>query len=151
MQCVAANYGLCNVQDVVQGHFSLNRIASFAATLGVLAAALIPSSASAYTVPNLTAVTTPDQQVAVTYADEPTRSAMDRAGAFTTELQSYGFIGIPNYDPTTVDGSTIVCEMPQSPSGLWVVYGIEGAGVQEAIGFCQFMSNDGQYVRWRLN
>jgi hypothetical protein len=129
----------------------VKRIASLLATVGVVAAALIPSSASAYTVPNLAAVTTPDQQVAVAFADNPTRAAMDQAGAFSTELQSFGFIGIPNYDPTSVDGSTLVCEMPQSPSGLWVVYGIEGVGVQEAIGVCQFMSEQGHFVRWRLN
>jgi hypothetical protein len=110
----------------------------------------VPASASAYTVPNLVAVTTPDNLVAITYADSPTPRARLAAGAFATMMQSYGLIGIPNYDATTVSGSQIVCEMPQQPSGgLWVVYGIQGQGVFEAANICQFMSDEGNYVRWR--
>jgi hypothetical protein len=118
----------------------------------LLATLLVPASALAYSVPNLTAVTTPDQQMAVTFADNPDLpGAVDMAGAFTTQMQSYGLTGIPNYDATTTAGSTLVCEMPQQPHGLWVVYGIAGQGVYEAMDFCQFMINTGVYVRWRLN
>ena len=73
----------------------MKRIASLLAIGGLLAALAVPASALAYTVPNLTAVTTPDEQVAVTYADNPNLpGAMAQAGAFATQMQSYGFIGV---------------------------------------------------------
>jgi hypothetical protein len=118
---------------------------------GAIFSALIPVAADAYVVPNLAVVASPDLQVAIAYADNRTPQAIRQAGAFTTDMQAYGFVGVPNYDPVSVSGSTLVCEMPLNPSGLWVVYGIEGAGVNEAIGFCQYMASDGMYVRWRLN
>jgi hypothetical protein len=120
-----------------------------AAGLLLLSTTVVTSFASV--VPNLAAVASPDQYVAVTYAGPPnnTQSVLE-AGAFTTQMQSFGMIGIPNYDPTTEPGSTLVCEMPlASGNGIWVVYGINnGVGVQEATEFCYKLQQVAP-IRWR--
>jgi hypothetical protein len=134
-------------------HFMTTAIrTTFSVFIAAAALAVVTVPALAYVVPNITAVTSTDQQMAVAYADDPSLpGAMDQAGAFTTTMQSYGFIGIPNYDAAMTNGSYLVCEMPQAPHGLWTVYGLQGNGVYEAEGFCSFMQNSGVNVRWRLN
>jgi hypothetical protein len=122
--------------------------APFAALFALLTVSA--SVADAYTVPNLVALSSPDQQVAIAYAASPDRTTLEHAGAFaTTMTQQYGMIAIPNYDPTSLAGSILVCEAPLNPDELVVVYGIEGQGVFEAGFVCQALSDTGVYVRWR--
>lgn len=128
----------------------MSRIGRFLIVAALAAAALVPATASAYTLPNLSAVSTPDMQMAVTFGAYPTAATIADAGAFSTTMtQSYGLVGIPNYDPTTQPGSQLICSIDVNPYELMAVYGIYGSqGALEGIYVCADMQQQGSQVIW---
>jgi hypothetical protein len=127
----------------------VHRVAAPILGLAALLAAFVPA-ASAYEVPNLVALASPDMQVAVAYAATPDPTTVANAGAFASTLsQQFGMVPIANFDPTTNGDSELVCEAPINADELVVIYGIQGQGIYEAAAVCQYFAEDGASVRWR--
>jgi hypothetical protein len=127
--------------------FLVTTIAALALLLATVAAA------SAYTIPssrNLVVVTTPDNQVALSFfAPANDKQCTADAGAFATVMtQRYGFHGIANYEPDQRADSVHVADWPQNPQETVMIYGLRGQSVNEAIAIAQGLQNDGAWIIW---
>jgi hypothetical protein len=123
-------------------------VAPLVALFALIAASSTPAAAD--TLPNLVALSTPDMQVAVTYAASPNGTTLANAGAFATDMsEQFGMVPIPNFEAARNPDSILVCEAPVTADELMGVYGIQGPGVSEANSLCQYLSDAGNYVRWR--
>jgi hypothetical protein len=114
-----------------------------------LAAAALAPLASADTLPNLVAMATTDNEVAVTFAAYPTDETLSDAGSFSTQMiEQFGLVGIPNFQPEPLSSSVLVCWADLNADEAVAVYGIQGQGETEAGLVCDGMISSGLPVHW---